>query len=302
MTAIAGTRTGVLALALLGTQAVVAIAIAVLMPVAGPEDSVVERLSVITFVLGMTLLAVVGVVLLRRRHGHPMGRLMLVVGTVAVWSRLVLGYCALAVRDELPLPLALAWTTNWIWIPAQVGAFVFLLRFPTGRLAHRRWRWAEALVLSWGAVALLVTALLPGPLGASIVDHLDNPIGITGLSGVLDGTLGPLFAAIPAFAILSVAGLAWRWRHADNEVRQQIRWVVIASIALALCTSFAALGDLQNLALAMTYILLPIAICLSVLRYALWDLGLIVRRTVVYVIASAVLGIVYFTATAMIAF
>lgn len=286
--AVVGIAATLLAVAVLAAAATVALA--VVLPPTGSDDSALSRVTVIAFVLGMTALSLVGAVLVRRRPEHPMGWWMLVTGLVAVLSRLVSGYAAATDSAAAGSPPLLLWTTNWIWIPAQVAALEVLLRFPDGRLPSRRWAPVELLLLGWGAVTTSVTMLLPGPLGQTNLSHLDNPFGAAAWEPVLQALLGPLFAGVPLLGVVCALSLVMRWRGSRDEERQQLRWIAAAAGLIALAAPFAVLGDVPGLLLALAFVSLPAAICIAVLRLGLWNLGVVIRRTAVYALAVAVLG------------
>ncbi|GGI03558.1 sensor histidine kinase [Egicoccus halophilus] len=274
------------------TSAVLALALVVWLPDLG--DGGMGRLAVGAVVSGLSGLALTGTVLLRRRPGHPMGRLLVAGGLVGTAVYVLMGYAAAtATTPALPQPDVVLWATNWAWVPAQVLAVSLLLRFPDGTLPGPRWRWGERLAWSWGATTVVVTAALPGPLGASPLEHLDNPYGVAALAGHLEALLGPLFVCSPLLMGMVAAAGVVRWRRADGEGRQQLRWVLAALVTIALAAPFAALGGVPELAEAFAFLVLPAAIAVAVLRHRLWDLGLVVRRGLVYGLATVALTALY---------
>jgi signal transduction histidine kinase len=300
--ALAGSAAPVVAAALLLPEVLAAAAtltLVVTLPLDGSADTLLSRLTVAAFVLGMTALTVVGAILIRRRPGHPMGWWMTVTGVSAVLSRLVAGSAGALVGDSAGGPAMLLWATNWAWIPAQVAALEMLLRFPDGLLPGRRWRGVEVVLLGWGALLCLVTMLLPGELGQTNLAHLHNPWGVGALGPVLEAALGPLFLGVPLLSVVCASALVVRWRRGDEEGRQQLRWIAAAAALIAIAAPFAMLGDLPNLVLALAFVLLPAAICTAVLRTRLWELGLVVRRTVVYGLAVGVLAAGYVAAVGL---
>lgn len=225
-------------------------------------------------VVGMTALALAGMVLARQQPRSVIAWLM--VSTALAW---VIGNTALIaawmlLRQGNPAAEAVGWLTNWIWIPAQALSMVMLLRFPTGRLPSPRWRIAEWVILGWAAMTIIVTALLPGPLGAEALEPLTNPIGWAPLAGVAASLLSALFLIMPALVIAAAAAPVVRWRRAGTRERAALRWIAIAAAAVAVATPLALVGPAGEILQGLAFLLLPIAIAAAVLREELWDLDL----------------------------
>jgi signal transduction histidine kinase len=271
-------------LAVAGLSVVAGLAGAVLLPASRAGD-LGTRATVAAFLLGMALLAVVGFLLVRRRVQRRIGLLLLAVGALGAAGRAVIG---VALADPGRTPDVLAWATNWAWVPGAGAVLLLLLRFPTGELPSARWRWAERAVLAWTAGTLLVTAVVPGDLAVSPLAR-PNPVGIDSAPW-LAALLGPAFLVLPALTVLAAAAPVVRYRAADGVQRQQLRWVAAAVLVLALAAPLAAAGSAGGAVVeGLAYLLVPVAVVVAVLRYRLWDLGLVVRRGLVYAVASAAL-------------
>ncbi len=224
--------------------------------------------------IGMCGLAGAGYLLARARPRSTMAWLMVVTACAWVWSYLVVGLAITATAAALPGSVALAWMTNWVWVPAQVLSALTLLRFPDGRLPGPRWRWVERSVLGWGAVTVLTTALLPGPLGSESLSPTTNPVGLSPLAGLLDGLLAVTFALLPAVVLAAAAAPVLRWRAAGRAERRQLLWVAAVAVALAASAPLSLLSGAGELLQGLAYLLLPGAIAAAVLREQLWDLDL----------------------------
>lgn len=285
---------GAAALVVTIALAVPALTIVVALPLQGQDDSLLERAEQACYVAGFTTLAITGSVLLHRRPTHPMGWLLAAAGLAQLLTTLVMGYAALAVSSDRPLPDLLLWATNWLWVPAQSAVLLVLLRFPGGRLPSPRWRMVEGAVLLWGVLASAVTALLPGPVGASSLDHLDNPYGWSAMRDPLEAALGPLFLVLPALTVVSASALIWRWRGTPAEQRQQLRWVAAAAALTIVAAPLVLLGTNSSGApLALALVLLPAAIAVAVLRSRLWELGVVARTVTAAVVTAALLLAAY---------
>ena len=180
---------------------------------------------------------------------------------------------------------------GWIWL-FGVGFVVFvLLVFPTGSLPSRRWRpvaWAAAAGM---AAWVLGNAFAPTPVHASAPG---NPIGVGGPAGQVIGFLGGvgglLLAAAGLAAIMSVV---FRYRRARAVEREQLKWLVYAGglIAAALLAEIPverilgpgnAATNLQDATVSGSIALVPIAIGIAVFRYHLYDIEVVINKTLVY--------------------
>jgi len=200
--------------------------------------------------------------------------------------------------------------TQWIWVPpvGLLGIYMILL-FPDGKLPSSRWR---PFALFAGAVMVLTSVavtLSPGPLE----DHpgVSNPLGLEGHSIVVQ-TLLSSPVLLPICILISAFSLAWRYRHSGGEVRLQIRWVAFAASLVGIAYAVALVGGLflipeassteqgvplwlaliQN-AVLMSYAGVPIAVGFAVLRYRLYDIDVLINRTLVYGSLTAMLAAVY---------
>jgi len=263
------------------------------LPLGHHGEDIAGRLAAAAFVIGMIGLASVGAVLAHRGTVPTMAWLLLLTGLTGAFARANVGYAFGAVLWSWPGASAAGWLTNWTWVPAQGFAMVLLLRFPDGRLPGRRWVWLERAVLAWTLSTLSVTAVYPGHLGVEALAPRTNPLGVTSLAWLLDPVLSAAFAMMPVLIAGCVLSLALRWRAGEPDVRRQLGWVAAATVLLAVAAPFALLSRNAELLEGLAYLTLPAAICVAVLRYRLWDLGPVVRRSVVFALASGVLAMLY---------
>ena len=185
------------------------------------------------------------------------------------------------------LPAVALWLRSWLWIPIICLVAFFMLLFPTGRLPSSRWRWlAYGLLLTTGALTVINLA----GLAHLPTDFTAEPA----LTSPWERITGPLLVSFPLLLLMSLSSLLVRWRRADVLVRHQIKWVVFASVMLG-ATLF--LGDLvveqiwqdptvrivvgRGL-IALGFATVVIAILIAVLRYRLFDIDLIIRKTLQY--------------------
>jgi hypothetical protein len=189
-----------------------------------------------------------------------------------------------------------AWYATLSWIPFILVPCTFLLLlFPDGRLLSRRWRW-----VAWCAGAgivggLLTSALQPGPL--EDYPQLENPYGIE--SALLDPLTGLAFLTLLIAIVGSSASLVVRFRRARGQLRHQIKWLALAGAFAGLIVPIATAGSelwgelATNVASMLGVLALPLAAAIAILRHRLYDIDVVINRTLVYGALTATLGGTY---------
>jgi hypothetical protein len=245
----------------------------------------------------------VGAVLASRLPRNPLGWIFIAAALAASYDGFATEYGIRGLRVDpgsLPAVEVVVWLVSWFWIPTfgTMLVFVFLL-FPEGRLASPTWRplaWLGGVTI---ALLVLGRALSPGPLRE--FPEQDNPIGIGGAGGLLDTLEAPLLAALLLAVLASWASLFVRLRSARGEARQQLKWFAFAAVVLAvLVTTVGPLWSSWAPARFLIFAALfgmVVAVAVAVLKYRLYDLDLVIRRTVIYgaltaLLAGAYLGLV----------
>ncbi len=234
---------------------------------------------------------IVGMVLAFRRPRLPFGWMLLVMGFFFVsplpgYAR----YAAVARGGELPAgELALAIETP-MWV-VFVGLSVFLLLlFPDGHLPSSRWRWFARVAA--GGFALQYAATLVGPSVSADygLPGLGNPLRVEGLEWLLAS-----FAVVPVGVVGGAAAMIVRIRRARDPVRrQQLRLLAWSAGVIALLYTMALLpaafgvprdsgvSNALGIAAAMSFTLIPVTIGVAVLRYRLYDIDVVINKTIVY--------------------
>jgi len=206
-------------------------------------------------------------------------------------------YQPTAAPGSQPPPEALLWVANWIWVLGFIPLITaLLLLFPDGRLPSPRW-WPAALLVgvALGTLAL-GHAFEPGKL--ENFPRVGNPLATSGALGDANEFLKAIgfpFLALAAFA--SAAALVSRFRHAHGVERQQLRWMAAAAaVAVFAWTGTVVLDEVLGVStplLPIVLLTLPAAATVAILRYRLYDLGLVVNRTLVYGALTLTLGGAY---------
>ena len=254
----------------------------------------------------LVLYGTLGALISSRRPQTPIGWIFCAMAVALGVLSVAYGYAdyALYARDNTPPGGEIAaWLANWLPIaPVFVAPCFLFLLFPDGRPASPRWRpvvWAVAAV---AVVAILAAALDPGPLYAH--PTVENPLGPGGAFGGIARVANDLtdFAAIPVF-LVSLAAMIARLRHARGRERLQMKWIAYAAALTA--TSFAAsflagllaggrtVADAFFLLGVAGFACMPVAASVAILRHRLYDIDVIINRTLVYGALTASLALVY---------
>ena len=254
--------------------------------------------------LGFAAFAGVGTLIALRRPDNAVGWLLLATAIFFAVGEVGEVYAA---DPSNPGRLWVAWlstfTTNF-WFSL---ALIFLpLLFPDGHLPSPRWRpvlWLGVASVVLGAVA---SALAPGELELRQSSGLDNPLGVEGDLVEVAGTASVILGAVGV--VLAAAAVVVRLRRSRGTERQQLKWFAYVGVLAAVCLSVAVVsstlvdaGDaFTPLAvtawlsgLALVGFGLPIATGIAILRHRLYDIDVVIRRTLVYGGLTATLGAAY---------
>ena len=238
----------------------------------------------------------VGAVLALRRPRNAIGWLLLVAACVSALGAFALEYGVYAnVGRTIALPggLLSAWLGSWAWVFYIVGIFPFvLLLFPDGRLISTRW-WpvgAAAILETLFTAALM--AFKPGPLQGAA--YADNPF--TPLSASQVDTLGTisLWLSLPVIGGASWS-LALRFRRSTGIERAQIKWLAFSAgpLSAAAFASIVLPDKLGQVLFVFLLLSVPVSVGIAVLRYRLYDIDLLINRTLVYGVTSAAIAIIF---------
>jgi hypothetical protein len=242
-----------------------------------------------------------GAVIASRRPDNVIGWLFCTIGFVGGVRLLSTEYAAYSLVAQSGLSMggeALAWIACWLWVP-DVGIYLLLaLMFPDGRLLSARWR-----PLAWliGAVVLIGTvavALSPGPIRG--LDPIDNPLGMERLPNVAVLTEALLYA----LGVVAVGSVLVRLRRSRGVERQQIKWFAYSGVVLAASTvityvlseasSLQWLGWMAFVPGMIGNAGMPVAVGVAILRFRLYEIDIIINRTLVYGSLTVTLVALYF--------
>jgi hypothetical protein len=261
-------------------------------------------------VFGLAFLSfpAVGLLILSRQPRNAIGWVLVGLGFSLVIGELLRVYVHFALTVEPGSLPGADWALalmqhSWVAVVGLPGTFLILL-FPDGRLPSPRWRpWAY-----FSAVALLLsyTALtvLPGSFSESGYPGVGNPLGIDALAPIAEAVV-PVVGLIPIAMIGCAVALVRRFRRSSGLARVQLKWLaaagaIVAATYLALMVVNFLFGDPDPPWLTMVasigilgFTLIPAAIGMAILRHRLYDIDVIINRTLVYGASTVTLTIAY---------
>ena len=245
-------------------------------------------------------IATLGAFIVLRAANRRIGWLMLAASfTLAIvnfTSEYSLHALLVVPQANLPMGLLAGWVQD-LWPIAFMMLFSLPFLFPDGNLPSRRWQaifWFHT--AAW-SLFIIVFAFGQRPLTNVFLEfetRLSNPFGIIPGSTMLYDTA---FVALVAFSIvMGAASTIYRWRSAGGEVRQQIKWVLFSSLLMLMTLAVSLVNTIlwegfgidlgldKILPVAMNLSLLGLlaALGIAVLKYRLFDIDLIINRTLVY--------------------
>jgi hypothetical protein len=249
---------------------------------------------------GFGMFVVVGAVLVAKRPGNLIGWILSAASLVVVVSALETYAAYVMTTRGQPDWLAVvgAWANSWYWFMFIMLAFIYLpLYFPDGRLPSRRWR-PVAVTAGVGALLIIVPGMLVDTLSGQNVDYrIENPIGIEGLAHVeeMPVVIGVLSIPLVVGCVGAVAAVVTRFRRSSGVERQQMKWFLYAAAPILTfpITDYLP-GIVSDLVFGWMLIGLPTAIGIAVLRYRLYDIDVVINRTLVYGSLTVSLALVYF--------
>jgi signal transduction histidine kinase len=249
-----------------------------------------------------------GLLLADRRPPNPIGWIFCALGVIAGTMALTTEYARWALIHEGGRPpggLYAAWLQEWVWIPLIVGLGVVGWIFPEGRFLSRRWRTAMIVACAVAAVPMVLNALLPR---LTIFAGFDNPVGLDEpwVPVAANASIGLMLPVLVGGA--AAATVRFRKRHGDE--RQQIKWLLLAVMAIAMVLAYLSilLGIIlatgtdptqgavwpEYLAIA-SFLAVPISVAFGVLKYRLYDIDVVINKAVVYAVLAVFITGVYLT-------
>jgi hypothetical protein len=209
---------------------------------------------------------------------------------------------SLAGEAARPVLVWLMWVRSWAWIP-WLGTLITLLPliYPNGHLVSPRWRPVAWLSAGWMMLLFAGGAFNRATIGPFQLGFA-NPAGIPGAEDALLLLAQIALGLLAVTWVASVLSLVVRYRRSGSLERQQIRWLIFSVAVLLVTQPFVSFlqplvsDDVRFLLTCVALLALtgvPLSIGIAILRYRLYDIDLIIRRTLIYGALTAGLGLVY---------
>jgi hypothetical protein len=256
----------------------------------------------------------VGILVASRLPRNPIGWILLGIGLV--WEMYFVAenysqYAFVHQPGSLWRPELVVALTSSLWVPAVglMGTFMILL-FPDGRLPSPRWRplaWVSGLTL---VAMFVVTPFIPLPLRRVSqtpgTPRGENPLAIEALEPII-GAWNLSVGLIPLCVLGCAFALVLRFRRSQGHERLQMKWMAAAAATVAIgylifmVTSFLSQGSEEmtlwvavvSQVVPLSFVLLPVAVGIAVLKHRLYDIDVIINRALVYVLLTTLLALVY---------
>ena len=231
-----------------------------------------------------------------------MGWIMLTVGLAFALAQATETYAKYTLEIDpgvLPFGAVAAWFGTWDYAVAFCALLVLAQLYPSGRVLSPRWRKVPWIVVAAASVASVGTALSPGTLEVETGFAVDNPFGLEAIRPIVEITGGIGWIVLLASVPVSIASLVLRFRRSEGESRQQIRWLafiavaVVASLLLAVAAVIVfgerfdrSIGPevFFGVIFSLIGVGVPAAMGVAVLKYRLYDLDLVIKKTIVFAI------------------
>jgi hypothetical protein len=260
-------------------------------------------LSFFATILSFLAFPAIGALIVSRRPKNTVGWIFCAIGLGTGATAFSAGYVqhALATGADAQLATGLLDAVgNGMWVVNLGLGSLLLYLFPDGRLPSRRWRpffWLDVAAL---VVTSLSDLLRPGPLEQVGERQLvANPLGIAAATPLLDAGDVIGHVLLVPLVLAAIVSLIVRYRHAHDAQRRQIKWFVYGAALMALLIAVTAsifpeqsVGS--SLGFGVAFVMLPLGAGIGVLRYRLYDIDVIINRTLVYGSLTALLAALYF--------
>jgi signal transduction histidine kinase len=266
-------------------------------------DVVASSLDAFT-ILGIPAIlafSVVGALVAARRPDNPIGWILCAVGLSFALGSLSGEYATYTLITEpgsLPGGHLMAWLGTWIWPPGIILVLTYLLLlFPDGRLPSRRWKpvaWLAAVALAIEVIPVAVTAWpIRGPILANIGEEAPAGASAAFKAAYDIQVLGIILTFV--LGIASAASLVIRLRRASGDERAQLKWFAYASAFLvAAIIASSPLFDVGGAVLpGIALMMVPAAVGVAMFKYRLYDIDVVINKTVVVAVLAAFVTAVY---------
>jgi signal transduction histidine kinase len=250
-------------------------------------------------------MAVVGAMVASRRPDNPIGWILVLSASGVALGFVSVEYAYYATitnPGSLPGAAWAEWLGGWVWLAALTPLVTFLLLlFPDGHLPSRRWR-----PVAWVASAILAFSVLIVPFTPDLDSELPvrNPVGVDAIQSVAEVMFLVMWPLLVVLIVVSAASLIVRFRQARGEEREQIKWfaygasVMAGSFLVSMVLGVFNLTEFEEtvpgtLLSIAGYASIPLAAGIAILKYRLYDIDIVIKKTVVFGVVAAFMTLVY---------
>ena len=256
---------------------------------------------------GVAAFATVGALIIARHPRNPVGWLFMFSGFFAAFGEFAEGYWryALFVRPgSLPAGQLMLWVNTRPYEIGTIFDLLLILFFPTGRPPSRRWWIVGWFIILGSLMRSIALAFLPGPLDPSVT--INNPLGGSGAAEFLQFSADFSTIMLLVCVLGAVLSVIVRLRQAQGIERQQIKLLAYALVVYAAATgtvlyyvttpteTLSPIANMSFIVQALANAFVAVAAGIAMLRYRLFDIDLIIRRTLIYGALTGALALVYF--------
>ena len=269
--------------------------------------------SELVFILPLTVAFLaspaVGAMIVLRRPDNRIGWLFCVMGLAFGATMFAEGYSYSAIRGGWPGLQQAVWVAQWAFLMFILPGVLLFVLFPSGRMPSRRWLLPVAVAVAAALVTGIGWAFGPAVFETTLIET--DTVGMTRWAVPnpfpVPAWLSPAFSTaaevgntvLIGSAVFFAVGMVVRLRRARGIERQQLKWFVLATVMIALLIPISAFlpDPLADAVWVLTISAfgagLPIAAGIAILRYRLYDIDLLINRTLVYGALSLILGVLY---------
>jgi hypothetical protein len=276
-----------------------------------PPRSLLAILTSASWPLMPLAFSALGALVITRQPHNTIGWLMLAPALATVldaFSTPFVSNVTVPPTDPSWLFLVAVWANRISWVLGVFPLLLILLLFPTGRPPSRRWNGLVLAVVSLQMLNLLVVSFGRQLWPFSEAWSVANPIGVIPDEWVRVLYLVLLQVILSVLAVLCAASLFVRYQQSSIVEKTQIKWIAFAStlfglLYLVTILTLVATGlgwasdDPVALAVqlpaSLSLITIPVVIAIAILRHHIFDIDIIIRRTLVYSTLTLTLGLVY---------
>lgn len=260
-----------------------------------------QQLTTLVQLAGFFAYPVVGSLIVSRRPSNRVGWIFCAIGLGTATTALSAGYVTHALVANADAQLATGIIDalgNSVW-SCNIGlGTLLLLLFPDGRPLSRRWGLVYRAVVVTTVAVSLAGLLQPGPLETD--GRVVNPFGVAFAKPALVTVDFVGHLLLPPLVLLAIASVIVRYRRAAGIQRQQIKWFAFGAASMAALITITVIvapnqtSPLGTFGFALAFAMLPVGAGTGVLRHRLYDIDVIINRTLVYGALTAILAAIYF--------